>query len=409
MNRTFSVLQLTTYIRDLFELDTTLQDVWVEGELSRLTRAASGHLYFTLKDAHSEIQCVMWRSRAARLRFVPQHGAHILAHGRVTVYEVRGQYQLVCDTLQEAGVGDLHRRFEQLKARLEAEGLFGAERKRPIPPFPRVIGVVTSPTAAAFQDIQNVLRRRYPVAEVILSPTLVQGAEAPPQIVAALERLNRHTNADVIIVARGGGSLEDLWCFNDEAVARAVAASRIPVVSGVGHEIDFTLVDFAADLRAPTPSAAAELITPDGAALSEELRAWRGRMRAALVGQIGEWQRRAETQRRWLARLSPRHFVLTAHQRVDDLLGRAGLHMRHDLAQRRARLGALSQRLHAADPRALLQRGYAMVHRADGTPVTRVQDAPVGTLIVVTLHDGTLGARVQQKHAGTGPQELPAP
>lgn len=398
MDHIFSVLQLTTHIRDLFELDPTLQDVWVEGELSRLTRAASGHLYFTLKDAHSEIQCVMWRSHAARLRFAPEHGAHVLAHGRVTVYEVRGQYQLVCDTLQETGVGDLHRQFEQLKARLEAEGLFDPARKRPIPPYPRVIGVVTSPTAAAFQDIQNVLRRRYPLAEVILSPTLVQGAEAPAQIVAALERLNAHTNADVIIVARGGGSLEDLWCFNDEAVARAVAASRIPVVSGVGHEIDFTLVDFAADLRAPTPSAAAELVTPDGAMLREELRARTERMRAALSAQIAERRQRVQTQRRWLARLSPQHVILTARQRVDDLLGRAGLHTRHDLAQRRARLHALHHRLETANPRALLKRGYAMVRRADGAPVTSVYDAPVGTPIIVTLHDGTLDAHVQQQH-----------
>ena len=401
MNRTFSVLQLTTYIRDLFELDPTLQDVWVEGEVSRLTRAASGHMYFTLKDAKSEIQCVMWRSNAARLRFVPQHGAQVLAHGRVTVYEPRGQYQLVCDTLQAAGAGDLHRQFEQLKARLEAEGLFDAERKRPIPPFPRVIGVVTSPTAAAFQDIQNVLRRRYPLAEVILSPTLVQGTEAPAQIVAALERLNTHTNADVIIVARGGGSLEDLWCFNDEAVARAVANSRIPVVSGVGHEIDFTLVDFAADLRAPTPSAAAELVTPDGAALREELRARRARMRAALSAQIAEGRQRVETQRRWLARLSPQHAIVTARQRVDDLLGRAGLHTRHNLAQRRANLGALQHRLQTANPRALLRRGYALVRRADGTPVTRVKDAPVGSSVIITLHDGTLGARVQQQNTQT--------
>ena len=400
-SRIYSVLQLTTYIRDLFELTPSLQDVWVEGEVSRLTRAASGHLYFTLKDARSEIQCVMWRSNAARLRFTPQHGAQVLAHGRVTVYEVRGQYQLVCDTLQAAGAGDLHRQFEQLKARLEAEGLFDDARKRPLPPFPRVIGVVTSPTAAAFQDIQNVLRRRYPLAEIILSPTLVQGNEAPAQIVAALERLNRHTDADVIIVARGGGSLEDLWCFNDEAVARAVAGSRIPVVSGVGHEIDFTLVDFAADLRAPTPSAAAELVTPDGAALREELHARRARMHAALSAQIAEGRQRLVTQRRWLARLSPQHAIVTARQRVDDLLGRAGLHTRHNLAQRRAHLAALQHRLQVANPHALLRRGYAMVRRADGTPVTCVKDAPVGSSVIITLHDGTLGARVQQQNIQT--------
>src|SRR5690606_27051359 len=282
----FSVHQITIYIRDLIDQDPRLAGVVVEGEVSHFTRASSGHLYFTLKDDSAELRCVMWRSQAAWLGFEPQHGDAVLAHGQISVYEQRGQYQLMCDMLQPAGLGELNRQFELLKARLNAEGLFDEARKRPLPAFPRAVGVVTSPTTAAFQDVLNVIRRRYPLLPVVLSPTLVQGKEAPPQIIAALDRLNQRDDIDLILLVRGGGSLEDLWCFNDEAVVRAVAASRLPVVTGVGHEIDFTLVDFAADRRAPTPSAAAELITPDGALLAQQVRGLRSRMDTMLIGQL---------------------------------------------------------------------------------------------------------------------------
>lgn len=398
MIEAYSVLQLTTYIRELFDSDPTLADVWVAGEISNFTRASSGHLYFTLKDEDSELRCVMWKSQAGWLGFQPQHGDAVLAHGRVTVYEARGQYQMVCDALQPAGVGDLNRQFELLKAKLDAEGLFDAARKRPIPPFPRTIGIVTSPTAAAFQDIQNVLRRRYPVAEVYLSPTLVQGEDAPPQIVAALERLNAYTNVDVIIIARGGGSLEDLWCFNDERVVRAVAASRIPVVVGVGHEIDYTLVDFAADMRAPTPSAAAEMVTPDGMLLRGEVRVWADRLHAAIAGRLRTERQQVTEQARWLARLSPDHAIQTARQRVDDLLGRGAVQLRHTLARQRDRLAAQVRALDAANPSALLGRGYTIVTRVhDGKRVTSAQDADAGTSVLIALHDGTLTASVRER------------
>jgi exodeoxyribonuclease VII large subunit len=312
------------------------------------------------------------------------------------VYEAHGKYQLYCDVIQAAGVGDLNRQFELLKARLEAEGLFDAAHRRPIPSFPRQIGVVTSPTTAAFQDIQNVLRRRYPLVEVVLSPTPVQGKEAPPQIVEALRRLNEYTNVDVIVMARGGGSLEDLWCFNDETVARAVAASRIPVVTGVGHEIDFTLVDFAADHRAPTPSAAAEVVTPDGAALRGDLRAWSDRLADAARARLDEHRQNVEAQARWLARLSPSRQIQEARQRIDDSLIRAAMHMQHDLARRRDRLGGQVRALDAANPAALLQRGYAILTRTDdGRRITRARDAAEGTALRITLHDGRLTATVQ--------------
>jgi exodeoxyribonuclease VII large subunit len=402
MTETFTVWQLTTHIRDLLDLDPELLDVWVEGEASNLTRASSGHLYFTLKDDKSELKCVMWRAQASLLRFDPQHGDRLLAHGRVSVYEARGQYQLTCDVIQPAGVGDLNRQFELLKAKLEAEGLFDVDRKRPIPAFPRQIGVVTSPTTAAFQDIQNVLRRRYPLVEVILSPTLVQGKEAPPQIVDAIHRLNEFTGVDVILLARGGGSLEDLWCFNDETVVRAVAESRLPIVTGVGHEIDFTLVDFAADYRAPTPSAAAEILTPDGVVLRNKIGLGAERMAETLRTGIAERRQEISHQSRWLERSAPQTRIQNARQRIDDLMGRAGLHLRSESVRRRDRLDAQQRALEAANPLRLLQRGYALVTRTgDGHRVTSARDAADGTSVQITLHDGRLTATVRKQDLHT--------
>lgn len=397
----YTVWQLTSYIRDLFDQDSLLQDVWVEGEISNFTRASSGHLYFTLKDDRSELRCVMWRNTAAWLNFEPQHGDAVLAHGSVTVYEARGQYQLVCDALQVAGAGDLHRQFELLKARLQAEGLFDPARKRPLPAFPRRIGIVTSPTTAAFQDVQNVLRGRYPLAEVILSPTLVQGKEAPPQIIEALRRLNERDDVDVILLVRGGGSLEDLWCFNDERVVRAVAASRLPVVTGVGHEIDFTLVDFAADLRAPTPSAAAAAITPDVATLQAGVRDQMARLNRALTAWLDERRASVSAQGRLLERMSPLVRIRNDRQQIDDLLARAVVRLQHDLHRRRDRLLAQSRALENADPRTLLRRGYALLTRTDdGARVTSARQAPENTSLEIALHDGQLTATVRRRQLG---------
>jgi exodeoxyribonuclease VII large subunit len=394
----YTVSQLTGHIRRLFEDDPQLVSLWVEGEVSNFTRASSGHCYFTLKDADAQIRGVMWRTVAQRQRPLPRDGDLVLAHGSVGVYEPRGLYQLYVDQIRPAGVGDLYRQFELLKARLEAEGLFAPERKRPLPPFPRRIGVVTSPAAAALRDIVNVLKRRYPLAEVLLSPTQVQGDAAPPQIVAALEALNAREGADgvdVIIVARGGGSLEDLWPFNDEAVARAIAASRAPVICGVGHETDFSLADFAADRRAPTPSAAAELATPDRAVLRAQAAGLSETLVAAVTGDLEARRRRLAERERALKRVSPGAQIVQARQRVDDLLGRATSAVRHRLALHREQVRGLERQLAGVSPLQTLERGYAIVRRREnGEIIHSVEQVESGQMLDVQVADGAFDVEV---------------
>ncbi|MCB9437934.1 MAG: exodeoxyribonuclease VII large subunit [Anaerolineales bacterium] len=396
----FTVSALTTHIRQKLERDPMLQDIWVEGEVSNLTRAPSGHIYFTLKDANAQLKAVIWKSSADRLRFVPRQGDLVLANGRIAVYEPRGEYQLVATTLEPSGVGDLHREFELLKARLDAEGLFDREQ-RPLPYFPRKIGVVTSPKAAAFQDVLNVLNRRFPVAEVLLSPTMVQGNDAPPLIMAALERLYQRDDIDVILLVRGGGSMEDLWCFNDEGVVRTVAASPIPLVAGVGHEIDFTLVDFAADYRAPTPSAAAELITPEVELLRQSVDVLYQEMHGAMVGVLQERRRDLMTTQRALRHLSPRHAVLSWQARLDTLQPRLLRAMQHQLESKNQQLAQHNATLQGANPLAILARGYAIVRRVgDGKQISDAQDADTGTLLDIQLHRGSLRATVKDRELG---------
>ncbi len=391
----YTVSQLMARIRSTVETDPRLMDVWVEGEISNFRQVASGHCYFTLKDGGAELRCVMWRDRARGMRALPANGDSVLAHGRVGVYEQRGDLQLYVDALEPLGLGWLYQEYERLKARLEAEGLFAAERKRPLPRFPRRIGVVTSPDAAALRDILNILSRRYPLAEVVLAPTLVQGEEAPPQIIAALRALNAREDIDVILLARGGGSLEELWAFNDERVARAVAASRIPVVCGVGHETDFSLADFAADRRAPTPSAAAELATPDRAELLQQVRTLRVRLARALEADLARRRERVRGQVRALRRLSPALRLAQARQRLDDLAERAGRAVRHQIAVRRERLAGLAGRLEGVSPLATLERGYAIVQRAaDGLIVRSPAQVEVGDALRVRVHEGEFKARV---------------
>jgi len=389
----YTVSQLTAHIRRLVDGDPALDDLWLEGEVSNFNRASSGHCYFTLKDGGSQIRCVMWRNDANRQTYLPTDGDQILSHGRVSVYEARGIYQLYVDRIRPAGRGDLYRQFERLKARLEREGLFAPERKRPLPRFPRCIGVVTSPKAAALQDILNVLSRRFPLTRVLLSPTLVQGDGAPPQIIGAIDLLNERRDVDVIIVSRGGGSLEELWAFNDEGVARAVAASRIPVICGVGHETDFSLADFAADRRAPTPSAAAELAVPDQAEVRNRLDDWV----AALTGAAAS----AVEQRRWqladrvrvLRHLSPAAQLRQARQRVDDLVDRAEKATYHEIDLRRERLDGLSGRLTGLSPHGTLARGYAIVRRSDtGAVVRSVQQVTPGDALDIRVADGDFPA-----------------
>ena len=393
-----SVTQINRYISDLFEDDPDLQDVWITGEVSNMKRAASGHWYFSLKDAESQLRCVMWRSSTGHQTTIPKDGDALEVHGRIGVYEPRGEYQLYADMIRPVGVGDLYQRFEFLKRRLSDEGLFDAERKRSFPPAPQQIGVVTSPNAAAFQDVLNVLRRRYPLAEVILSPTLVQGVEAPAQIIDAIGRLNAYTDVDVIILCRGGGSIEDLWAFNDEQVARAVAASRIPIVTGVGHETDFTIVDFVSDDRAPTPSAAAELVTPDFTEIKQSLYRLIEQLGGLMLDHLLTRQNNLATLQRSLKHVSPAKTVENLRQRVDDLNGRLIRKQTDQIKLLKERLNNRAMALNAASPNAILARGYAIITRSeDGRRVISEYDAKPGMGINIRLRDGEIAARVEDK------------
>jgi exodeoxyribonuclease VII large subunit len=395
MLQIYRVSAITRYLRELLESDVFLADLWVAGEVSNCSRAPSGHIYFTVKDAESQLRCVLWRDKAARLSYLPQNGAAVVVHGYISVYEVQGTYQLYVDTVQPEGLGVLYQEFEARKQKLQAEGLFEAARKRPLPRFPRRIGVVTSPIGAVFRDILNVLRRRYPLAEVVLAPTAVQGEGAPEGIVAALQALNSLGDVDVIIIGRGGGSLEELWAFNDEGVARAIVASGVPVISGVGHEIDFTIADFVADVRAPTPSAAAELVAPDVAALRQQIAAQHSRLAELAQGRLTAARARLAQEARVLGRYSPRAMVDRQRQRLDDLARALSSHLAYSLAVQRERLASRSRQLVALSPFATLGRGYAIVtHQVSGRIVARVAQVAAGDALAVRVSDGSFGAAV---------------
>jgi exodeoxyribonuclease VII large subunit len=389
----FTVKAINAYIRQKLEADLNLQDVWLEGEISNWKQAASGHIYFTLKDADASIRSVIWRTQANRLIYRPQRdGEAVLAHGRISVYEAAGTYQFYVDDLEPAGQGVLHAEFDRLKTKLSAEGLFDPDLKRDLPLFPRRIGVVTSPDAAALRDILNVLRRRYPVAQVILSPTPVQGDTAPPQICVALAAVSEQP-VDVIILARGGGSLEDLWAFNDETVARAISACPVPLVTGIGHEIDFTIADFVADVRAPTPSAAAELVSPDILEFKQRLVAIELEL-SELVRRVGGEARAKLQQQQWsLDRLSPQTAVDNNRQRVDALVSDAGRTLSHRLVLERQGAEALSSQLEALNPTATLARGYAIVRQGQNI-VTNIDQVGPGDELTIQVVDGEIGATV---------------
>lgn len=391
-----TITEMTEYLRGVLEGDPGLQNMWVTGEVSNMTPAASGHWYFTLKDKNAQLKAVMWRSAVAKQSIIPQDGDALEVYGRITVYTPRGEYQLQAERVRPVGMGDLYLRFEELKAKLQAEGLFDAERKRMLPIFPKRIGVVTSPDAAAFQDVLNVLRRRYPLGEVVLSPTQVQGMEAPPLIVRALERLNRMADIDVILLCRGGGSMEDLWGFNDERVARAVANSRIPVVTGVGHEVDFTIVDFVSDYRAPTPSAAAEVITRDCAVddLRQQVIELERGLQLVIRDHLDILRDHVRLLDRSMQYSSPESYIRTMRQQIDAMQNRNTVRLTARLELLHERLNGRTAALKTADPRALLARGYAMITREDGTRVKSVHTAPPGTLLNVQLADGEIAARV---------------
>jgi len=390
---TWSVNELTRYLRDLLESDANLQDLWVQGEVSNFSRPASGHLYFTIKDEKSALKCVMWRTTALRQSYLPRDGDAIEVHGAISVYEAGGQYQLYADLIRPAGEGALYQEFLRLKARLEAEGLFDPARKRPIPKWPRCIGIVTSPTGAALRDMLNTLRRRYPLVEVILAPTPVQGEDAPPNIVEAIHSLNEIVHPDVILVARGGGSIEDLWAFNDERVARAIAASEAPIITGVGHETDFTIADFTADLRAPTPTAAAELATPNRDDLRTSLADLAGQLSRTIQVVLSSQLWALDNLKSRLLLRSPQARLRDDRQRLDDLLHRAGVAAFHSLQLRHARLTGLDQRLGALSPLAVLGRGFAVISHPNGQVVNSIRQVQPDDTLKIRLSDGQFNAR----------------
>lgn len=389
---TLTVTQLVRQIKDVVESDNVLRDVWVRGEVSNLSQSAAGHVYFTLKDADAAIRCVMWRSDAARVFRLPNNGDAIEARGRVSVYEARGDVQLYVSEIKLTGAGVLWVEFERLKARLEAEGLFAPEHKRALPEFPRVIGVVTSREGAVLRDIRNVLARRYPLAEILLAPTLVQGADAPPMIAGAIQAINDFP-IDVLIVARGGGSIEDLWAFNDERVARAIYDSRVPVISAVGHETDFTIADFVADVRAPTPSAAAELVAPDVRELRGNIAYARERLATLMRERVEDARARLVQTTHALERQSPQARLATNRQRVDDLTRRLDARIRQLIALRREKLNGALRHLAALNPEATLARGYAIVReKQSGRVVKSVSQVQTRTEIRVRVSDGEFDA-----------------
>lgn len=390
----WTVSELTAYIREMFELDYRLQDIEVTGEISNFTRAASGHLYFTLKDGTAQIKCVMWRTQAERLKFRPAEGDAVVARGRISVYDAGGVYQLYAERLQPVGRGDLAVAFELLKEKLAAEGLFDGEHKQPIPRLPRKIGIVTSSGAAALRDILNVLQRRNPLVSVLIAPTLVQGEMAPPQIIRALQWLDDRDDIDTIIIARGGGSIEDLWAFNDERVARAVFAVRHPVISGIGHETDFTITDFVADLRAPTPSAAAELAVPDLSNLQPVLLDLSDTMLEVITNSLAARREmvRARTQILWL--LSPRRAIDANSQHVDNLSDRLTRSTHRVLERHAGRLAIAKAALAAVSPEATLARGFSIVRNADGRIIRTTAQTHAGEKLIIQVSDGVFDAQV---------------
>ncbi len=389
---TLTVAQLVRQIKDVVEADDILRDVWVRGEVSNFTQSAAGHLYFTLKDRDASIRCVMWRSDAARVFRLPNNGDAIEVHGRVSMYEPRGDVQLYVNEIKLAGAGALWQEFERLRERLAAEGLFVEEHKRVLPQFPRTIGVVTSREGAVFHDICNILRRRYPIVKVLLAPTLVQGDSAAPMIAGAIETINQF-DIDLLIVARGGGSIEDLWAFNDERVARAIYNSRVPVISAVGHETDFTIADFVADVRAPTPSAAAELAVPDARELRTTVRLAQQRLAQLTQDCLGDARVNLSQQIYALERNSPQARVENDRQRVDELSRRITTSARQLIALNRETLSGTARHLAALNPEATLARGYAIVREKKSGRVVKSRLQAAGRKeIQVRVSDGEFEA-----------------
>ncbi|MEI6234238.1 MAG: exodeoxyribonuclease VII large subunit [Planctomycetota bacterium] len=393
--KAWTVTQLTRHLKDCIERG--YPNIWLEGEISNFKAYGSGHIYFTLKDDGAQLSSVIWKTSAERLKFVPDDGAKVLAHGRLSVYEPRGTYQFIVDRLEPLGVGDLAAAFEQLKKRLAAEGLFDPERKRPLPRYPRRIGIVTSPSGAALQDMIKVIFARWPV-ELIIAGVQVQGDRASGEIasaIAALNRLRGDDRPDVLIVGRGGGSLEDLWAFNEEAVARAIVASDIPVISAVGHEVDFSIADFAADVRAATPSHAGEMVVPRFDETLEYLDTLREALPKALIKRMDIARRRLESIEQSYALRHPEQRIAMLRQRLDDLSQRLMPQPQYLVERLKQRVSALAGKLDALSPLRVFERGYSATRRlSDGVLIDSISKATPGERIRTRVADGEFESKI---------------
>lgn len=386
-----TVAQLNAYIKQLIESDKLLTSVWIKGEISNFTNHyKTGHFYFTLKDPDSLIRAVMFKSAASKLKFLPENGMKVIVHGRISAFPRDGQYQLYADAMEPDGVGSLYIAFEQLKRKLEAEGLFAPERKRPLPKIPTRVGIITSPTGAAVRDMINVAGRRFPYAKLTLFPSLVQGTDAPAQLMAGVKFFNKYKSVDVIIIGRGGGSIEDLWAFNDENLARTVAASEIPVISAVGHETDFTICDFAADMRAPTPSAAAEIAVPDTAELQRKIRNITSHMELALTKSIAARRGALMQLAGSRALTSPQNFIDDRRMTLLSLAGKMEQEMKLTLTDKRGKFASLAASLEALSPLSVIARGYSAVFDDAGNVVKSVEQLTPGDRFTFRTVDGSV-------------------
>ncbi len=387
-----SITQISTYLSSMLDNDTLLQGVALRGEISNYKVYPSGHHYFTLKDEGASIKCVMFRSNAVRLKFRPDNGMKVIAMGKISVYARDGVYQLYCASMILDGIGDLHIAFEQLKEKLSKEGLFAQEHKKPLPKYPQTIGIVTSPAGAAVHDMLRILRKRYPIAKVCILPVRVQGAEAPAEIVSAIAYANKHKLADLLIVGRGGGSIEDLWAFNDEQVARAIYASEIPIISAVGHEPDVTISDFVADLRAATPSNAAELAVPDQDALRQSLDRMSVLMASTLQKQLRSARQRLNILSGSPALQGPNVYIKQRLQRLDMMKMRLVSAQNRMLQRKKERFVSYTSKLDAMSPLKVLTRGYSLLETKDGSVITSVKQVKAGEHIHAFVSDGTIRA-----------------
>lgn len=394
MQQVLSITQINEYIRSQMDEDRLLNQVAVRGEISNYKLYPSGHHYFTLKDENAALKCVMFKSNATRLRFRPENGMKVIAMGRITVYPRDGAFQLYCSAMTVDGVGDLYAAFEQLKKKLAAQGLFAPEHKKPLPPFPGTIGIITSSAGAAIHDMLRILNKRYPLTQVRLLPVRVQGAEAPGEIAAAIRYANHYKLADLLIVGRGGGSIEDLWAFNDEGVAYAIYESQIPIISAVGHEPDVTIADYVADLRASTPSNAAELAVPDQAALLQSMDSAASAMASYLTRQLRSSRQRLNTISRSPALASPTGYLRQREANLEHLKTRLIAAQSQQLQRRRQRFVGCTAKLDAMSPLKVLTRGYSIVHNDDGSILRSVSQTEPGREVRVTLTDGSIHAVV---------------